>query len=450
MPQTLTPALFADSLHPGVRIHWPGCVGHSPLFEAWLRDVPERCAGVWFCGVWIPGVNRFDPTALHPEASASSFFISRDLQPGWRRGAVQHLPLHYSEAEHWLAQHGRFDLVLLHLAPPDEEGRCSLSVASDFAPAVLAALGQGARVFAHLNPLLPRTRGPWVAASKIHAWVEAALPPLTLAPEPPPAPGSALADLARAAATLVHDGDTVQLGLGRLQAAVLAQLHRHRGLRLHAGMVSEGLLALADAGALAEPQKSAARGDGSGPGSSAGTSPERGLWQPAVCAGVALGSTSLYQRVADPSDPAAVQFAPVSHTHGAATLAALPNLVAINSALQMDLLGQVNCEWINGRLSSGVGGLVDFLRGARASRGGRAVVALTAQVAGNLSRIVPLLAPGSVSVARGDIDYVVTEHGVASLRGLDVDARAQALIGIAAPVHREALAQAWHTLRRQF
>ncbi len=441
MPQNLTPAIFASALQPGARVYWPGAAGHSPLFEAWLRNTPERCAGVWFCGVWIPGVNHFDPSALHPQASASGFFVSRDLQPAWRRGAMQHLPLHYSEVPTWLGTPGRFSVVLLHLAPPDDQGRCSLSVACDFVPSVLQALDANAVVLAHINPLLPRTRGPWVPASRINAWTEAALPPLTLATDAPEPAGSALTHLAQQVTTLVQDGDTLQLGLGRLQGAVLAQLHHHRGLRLHAGMVSEGLLALADAGALAPPQRQR---------ESAGSTAAQDRWQPPVCAGVALGSRSLYERVAQPDDPATVHFAPANHTHAHTTLAALPRLLAINSALQVDLLGQVNCEWIHGRLTSGVGGLVDFVRGARASIGGRAVVALNATAKGSESRIVPLLAPGTASLARSDVDHVATEHGVAALRGLDVDQRAHALMQIAAPEHRETLAHAWHTLRRQF
>ncbi len=450
MPSPLSFSRFADHLRPGSRVYLPGGAAHSPLFERWLRDAAERCVGVWFGGVWIPGINRFDPSSLHAQASASSFFISKDLQAGWQRGAVHHLPLHYSEAERWLATPGRFNLVLLQLAPPDELGRCSLSISCDFAPAVMAGLDPQAVVLAHINPHLPRTSGPWVALEHIDAWVEEATPLLTV---PPERDDVVLNRVAERVAALVHDGDTLQLGLGRLQAAVLARLHGHRHLRLHGGMVSDGVLGLADTGALAPPH-STQRGAAS---------------QAPLCAGLALGSHLFYQRVADPDDPAFVQFAPVGHTHGQATLAALPRLLAINSALEIDLLGQVNCEWLHGQVCSGVGGLVDFVRGARASVGGRAVIAASAEVVpkGNnstgggkasaspqvptlRSRIVPLLAPGTVSLARSDVDIVVTEHGAASLRNLDIDARAHALINIAAPNQRETLAQAWHTLRSHF
>lgn len=425
MPATLTPELLAQQLRPGARVYWPGCAGHSPLFERWLRAAPDLAAGVHFCGMWIPGVNRFDPTALHADARATTFFLPPELHAGWQRGAVEHLPLHYSDAVQWLGAPGRFDVLLLHLAPPDAQGRCSLSLAADFTPAVLAGLAAGARVLAHINPRLPTTRGPAVHVSQITAWVHADLPPLTV-DEAPPDPATEA--VARHVAGCIQDGDTLQFGLGRLQAAALRALGGHRRLRIHSGMVSDGLLGLAAAGALAGCESSA---DGA---------------VPPVCTGVALGGSALYSRM---TDAELVRFAPVQYTHAHATLAGLRGFVSVNSALQIDLLGQVNCETLGGRQVSGVGGLVDFMRGARASPGGRALVAGTA-TAGRVgaSRIVPLLPPGPVGVARGDIDTVVTEHGAAQLRHLDTDARAQALIKVASPGHREALQAAWHTLRR--
>lgn len=408
-------------LRPGQRVYWPGCAGHSLLFEQWLKADPGLAAGLEFCGVWIPGVNRFDPCALHSEARATSFFLSTDLRAAWERAAVDYLPLHYSEISNYLGQAGRFDVLMLHLAPPDESGICSLSVAADFTPAVLRAIRDGVTVLAHLNPNLPRTNGPGVALSRIDAWVEAPMPLLSL---PDETPDQTLTEVARQVAMQVRDGDYLQFGLGRLQAAVLNELQGHRGLKIHSGMVSDGLLRLRDAGALA---------------------PES-IQCPPVCTGVALGSERLYREMAN---HALVRFAPVSHTHAQTTLASLPSLLAINSAIEIDLLGQVNCESIGGRQISGVGGLVDFIRGARASPGGRAIIAATATAGQQRrSRIVPMLNRAVLGLARTDIDIVVTEYGAAALRQLGVDERAQALIAIAAPEQREELQAAWHTLRR--
>ena len=433
MPATLTANALRQYLRPGTRVYWPGCAGQSPLFEQWLRAEPELASGVHFSGMWIPGVNRFDPTGLHAEARATTFFLPPEFHAGLQRGAVDHLPLHYSEAVQWLGTPGRFDLLMLHLPPPDARGRCSLSLAADFTPAVLAGLAAGARVLAHINPQLPITRGPWVDAARIDAWVHAGVPPLALHDGPLDSATDATTDtaidaVARQVAGCIHDGDTLQFGLGRLQAAVLHALVGHRRLRIHSGMVSSGLLGLAAAGALA-----ACEAGDDGP-------------LPPVCTGVALGSSALYSRMADAE---LVRFAPVQHTHAQTTLAGIPNFVSINSALEIDLLGQVNCETLHGRQVSGVGGLVDFLRGARASSGGRAIMAGTATAGrAGVSRIVPQLAPGPVGLARGDVDVVITEHGVAQLRHLGVEARAKALISVAAPTHRAGLEAAWHTLKR--
>ena len=421
MVQALTPSSFLAHFRPGVRVYWPGCAGHSPLFERWLQASPARARGVEFCGVWIPGTSRFNPTACDAQARARVIFLPPALHPAHDEGRVDMMPLHYSDAVRWLGTPGRFDLVLLHLSPPDPQGRCSFSVAADFSPAVMDALDAGVPVLAHLNPLLPRTRGPSVALSRITACVEAAEPPLTVADE---APGEATTRLAGQVASLAEDGDTVQLGLGRLQAAVLGQLRTRRGLRVHAGMVSDGLLGLIEAGALAP----------------------RSREHPPVCTGVALGSHALYAAVADET---LARFEPVSCTHAPATLAAVPQLLAINSALEVDLFGNVNVEWLEGRRISGIGGLLDFVRGARASPGGRSVLALNATAGGGrLSRIVPVLAAGCTSVPRSDVDFIATEHGCARMRELDADDRALALIGLAAPAFRPSLQQAWHTLRR--
>jgi acyl-CoA hydrolase len=420
-PLDLTPKLLAQLLQPGRSVYWPGCAGQSPLFEQWLLQSPAMADGIEFCGVWIPGVNRFDPTALHPRASAKTFFLSRDLRDGWSRGSVDYLPLHYSEIVRQMAEPGRFDVLMLQVAPPDADGNCSLALAADFTPAALAGCTDKTFVLAHVNPLLPRTNGPAVPVSRIHAWIEASLPQPALAPEPE---DDALEVVARNVASLVRDGDTLQFGLGRLQARVLAALSQHRDLRLHAGMVSDGLVQLHASGALAAP------------------SAER----PPVCTGVALGGPALQALVADGT---LVRFAGVEYTHSQATLAAIPNLVAVNSALEIDLFGQVNCETLGGRQISGVGGLVDFIRGARASAGGRAVIAATSVAGrGRRSRIVPELNHRLTGIARTDIDHVVTEYGIASLRGLGVDARARALIAIAAPESRPALEARWHTLRQ--
>jgi acyl-CoA hydrolase len=409
MPERLTPERFHDLVRASREIYAPGCAGHSLLFERWLGESPDAAAEATFTGVHIPTVNRFDFASLTPTTRFCGIFLSSERRAAFADGRVLHLPLSYLDTWRWVESEARFDLALVQVAPPDADGQCSLGIACDFTP---AAWPRARHVVAHVNPAMPRSRGPSIPWSGISAAVELATP-LLEAPDARPDP--ALGSVAARVAALVEDGDTIQLGLGRLQAEVLRALAGHRRLRIHAGMVSDGLLALADAGALA-------------------------VEDPVTC-GVALGSAALYRRVPD-----LARFAPVGETHDLANLVRIPRFTAINAALEVDLHGQVNGELAGGRQISGVGGLADFARGARLAPRGRSIIALTACDGEGRSRIVPSLA-GPVSLSRLDADLVVTEHGVAALRHLDIDARAQALIAIAAPEHRERLDRAWRASR---
>lgn len=412
-PRQLQQDNFADCFHPGMEVYAPGCAGHSPLFEAWLRQAPDCADGVRFSGVHIPTVNRFDYAALHARARQRVIFLSAELRDSWLAGRVDYLPMTYSGTWQWLSETARFDLALLQVSPPDAQGNCSLGVACDFSP---AAWPRSGRILAHVNPAMPRTRGPSIPWDRIDAVVEQDTPLLESADPPADAMMDALA---AQVAGLIPDHATLQLGLGKLQSALLRAVRGRRGLRIHSGMVSDGLLQLIEHGALAEGDQ-------------------------AVVAGVAIGTRALYDAVA-----ARVCFRDVGHTHDHAVLRAIPQLMAVNSALSVDLLGQVNGEFLGDRQISGVGGLPDFLRGARLSAGGRGIIALPACTASGRSRIVPMLPSGPVSVARVDADCIVTEHGVAELRHLGVHERARAIIAIADPGHREALEREWRALSRR-
>ena len=413
MPALLDASSFHDHLRPGTEVYTAGCAGHSLLFESWLQQAPERCASVRFTGVHIPTVNRFDFASLHPTARQRTIFLSAELRESWLAGRVDYLPMSYSATYQWLSQEAEFDVALVQVAPPDDEGQCSLGVAADFTP---AAWPRARHVLAHVNPRMPRTHGPSIPWSRIDAAIEHDGP---LLEAPDPAPDPAMDAVAARIATLVPDRATLQLGLGRLQSAVLRALRGRRGLRLHTGMVSDGLLGLIEDGALAPALD-------------------------AVVAGVALGSQALYEAVAG-----RVQFREVGHTHDHGVLRAIPRLTAINSALSVDLLGQVNGDCLGGRQLSGIGGLPDFLRGARQAPQGRGIIALPAATPKGQTRIVPMLPAGPVSVARIDADCVVTEHGVADLRHLDVHGRAHAIIAIADPAHRESLERAWRDIAQR-
>jgi acyl-CoA hydrolase len=234
--------------------------------------------------------------------------------------------------------------------------------------------------------------------------------------------GGALEDRIGAhVAALVRDGDTLQFGIGSVPSALAASLTGHRLLKLHSGMVSPSMRALWESGALDRDAR--------------------------ITTGVALGTASFYEFVAAQQN---LWFTDVTHTHDVAAIAATPRFIAINSAVEVDLFGQVNSERAGGAIQAGAGGLPAFAQGALASRGGRSMICLASTArGGSVSRIVAALGDKALcTLPRYLADGVVTEHGVAELRGLGLDARAAALIGIAAPEHRDSLAAQWDAMRR--
>ncbi len=335
-------------------------------------------------------------------------------------GVLDILPCHYSQLP-GLIRSGVLlaEVVLLQVSPPDEQGRHSLGLAQEYLP---AAIERARVVIGEINPAIPWTHGGLhLQASDFALLVDAEHPPLDQSRS---APGPVEQAIARHVAALVEDGATLQLGVGNLPEAVLAALHGHRDLGLHSGAVGDGIAGLAEAGVLTNARKSLDTGVGIG--------------------GILMGSERL-RRWAHRNP--ALQLRGTGYTHDPEVLAASHKLAAINSAIEVDLTGQINAEVAAGVYVGAVGGAVDFLRGAARSRGGLPIVALPATARGK-SRIVAQL-NGPVSTPRGDAGLIVTEHGVADLRGQTLSRRGRRLIDIAAPEHREDLErQAHETLRR--
>lgn len=416
MPKSLAPSELPGLLRPGLCVYAPGLAGESALIVDALRSQPEASAGVRYLGVWLPGINRVDYAGLHPDARSTAFFVYPNLRDSFAGGRVDFLPLSYFSVYAYLRDRATIDIALLHVSPPGEDGLCSVGVANDFTAAILPK----ARVkVAHVNPCMPRTRGAATVAFDDLDYVIEENHPL-LSDEPGSDPD--FDAIGRHIGDVLPDGATLEVGVGRVQN-VFAAFTSKRNLKLHTGAITTPVLSLAEAGAIAE------RAD-------------------AITTGVALGDDAFYDFVAD--NPI-VRFAPVGWTHDIATLRAIERFVAINSVIEVDLLGQANAEMVGGRQVSSAGGITDFMRGARLSPGGFAVVALPSTArAGTVSRIVPTLADGSaISVARGDMELVVTEHGVADLRNTSIDARAEALIAVAAPQFRDGLSASWHERRKR-
>jgi acyl-CoA hydrolase len=408
MPARVSAAEAIASLPRGARVLVATAAGESPLLAAAVMAAGEAVEAT-FTGVFLPGIAR--PTYLpNARCRVETFFLTPELAAA-PPGQVRFLPLCYADIRaHLVAT--PIDAALMTVAPPGADGRCSFGPAVDF----LAELWPQVPLrIAHLNPLLPVTRGDrGIPFDALDLVVEGAAP----LPAAPADRGDAATEaIARHVAAVVPDGATLQTGIGKVPAAVLRALAGHRGLRVHSGLIGDGVVDLLEAGALAPGQ--------------------------AVTAGLALGGKRLYDAVRGE----AFAFAPVPVTHGAATIAAIPRFVAINSGLEVDLWGQVHAEVGPAGALSGPGGASDYARAARLSPGGLRIVALPADAAGGrASRIVAAgEGRGPVSLGRFDTDLVVTEHGVADLRGQDHAARAAALIRVAAPAHRDALIRSWAT-----
>jgi 4-hydroxybutyrate CoA-transferase len=421
MPLKINSERLPDLLRPGMTAFVQGASGEpSALLQA-LAAAPGASDGVHYVGCFIPGVNRTDPASFHPNARLTSFFVFGEIARSHVAGKVRFLPLHYSGIWDYLARL-EIDLALIQVTPPDRAGRCSLGVSVHFVP---AALERAKAVVAEVNAAMPRPAHSYeVPYERLDYVVETDRPLVTLAT------GSLPPEVRRIGAhvaELVGDGDTFQIGIGRVPAAVLTALRDRRDLGLHGGLISDEVADLHDAGVITGARKSHDRGT-------------------MVCT-AALGSPRVYGWAGGCRE---LRFAPVSYTHDVRVLAQIANFVAINSVLAVDLSGQANAEMLDGRQVSGTGGLLDFVRGARLSKGGRSILALPATAdGGKVSRIVPRLGEGDViSCPRADADIVVTEHGIARLRDKSIDERAEALTAIADPAFRDGLADQWAALRR--
>ncbi|REG58441.1 acyl-CoA hydrolase [Paraburkholderia sp. BL6669N2] len=324
------------------------------------------------------------------------------------------LPCHYSQFPQMIHSGAlKIDVLLLQLAPPDAEGRYSLSIAHEY---LIPALDTARVIVAEINERAPWTYGErYLRDDDLDFILPTSRAPLENAP-------AKAGDIERAIAGhiagWIDDGSTLQFGLGAIPEAVLGQLSDRRNLGVHSGTIGDKVADLMDAGVINNALKNVDRG--------------------ITVAGVMMGS----RRIHDFSHRnRKVQFRSTSYTHDVDVLARIDRFVAINSALEVDLSGQINAEVAGGRYVGAVGGALDFLRGARLAKGGLPVIALPSTAAKGVSRIVTALS-GPVSTPRSDAGIIVTEYGVADLRGLSLKQRRERLLAIAHPDYRAALEHA--------
>jgi acyl-CoA hydrolase len=400
---------LSELIRPGDRIVWGQTCGEPRTLLEMLAAQRHRLAGVR-CFLGIPAA---DPVLTTDQADALTFesYCGTGTNAALHdAGVLQIVPVHYSTLPERLAGGSlAVDVVFVQVSAADEQGHHSLGLDDDY---FSAALDTARVVIAEVNDQVPFTLGArtltsadWTAA------IATSRPPAEL---PTPRTDATACAVAAQVASLVPDGATLQFGIGTLPEACLDALHEHRDLGIHSGLINDAAMRLVDAGVATGECKTSDRG---------------------VAVGGMLGGTQQLFRWADRNPK--VHLRSTGYTHDPAVLAAQHQLVAINSAIEVDLSGQVNAEVARGRYVGAVGGATDFLRGAAASRGGVPVIALPS-TAGAHSRIVVTLS-GPTSVSRSDVGVIVTEFGAADLRGLSVPQRFERMLAIAHPAHRPAL-----------
>lgn len=304
------------------------------------------------------------------------------------------------------------DVAMVTVTPPNEEGFVSLGVSVDYG---YEAVKAAKVVIAQVNDQMPFTYGNLIPVERINYFVEHSAPIIEL---PPPKIGEVEKAIGENCASLIRDGDTLQLGIGAIPDAVLMFLKEKHDLGIHSEMFSDGVVDLVDAGVITNKRKTCNNGK--------------------FVANFLMGTKRLYDFVDHNPD---VLMKPVDYVNHPAIIAQNDNLVSINSCVQVDLMGQISSESIGPMQISGVGGQVDFIRGAALSNGGRSIIAMPSTAShGTISRIVSQLdAGGTVTTSRADVDYVVTEYGIAHLKGHTLQERGEALIKIAHPDFRDEL-----------
>jgi acyl-CoA hydrolase/GNAT superfamily N-acetyltransferase len=374
-----------------------------------------RLRGVEVTSLLTLGSAEYADPALSASFRHNAYFIGSNVRRAVREGRADYTPVFLSEIPHLIdsGQH-RVDVALLKLSPPDAQEMCSMGISVDIQR---AALESARLVIAEIDPSMPRTCGQAaLPLSRVHYLVKSEDPLL----EAVFAPDSedVASRIGLHVASLIDDGSCLQLGIGAIPDAVARNLAGKRHLGVHTEMLSEGLYQLMEAGAIDNSRKQ--------------------FFPGVAVTSFAMGSRSLYDWLDGNSD---VEFHPSNIVNDPRLISRNDKVIAVNSALQVDLTGQVCSDSLGYDFYSGIGGQVDFTRGAAMSKGGRPIIALPSTAKkGAVSRIVAHLDEGAgVVTSRGDVHYIVTEHGVAYLHGKTVRERAMALVGVAQPAYREEL-----------
>lgn len=421
LTDAVTPAEAIEVLRSGMNLFIHGTSATpTPLLEALCQRTDLHDITIYH--LHLCGPVPFADPEMQNRMRSVSLFTGPGLRQAVEEGRADYIPIFLSDIPH-LVRSGkiRIDAMLLQLSPPDQHGHCTLGTAVEVAR---AAADVAPILIAEINEQMPRTHGNTVLPlSRLTRFTHTNRPMHETHGEPE---SRVEARIGEHIAELVEDRSCLQMGIGGIPNAVLTRLKNKQDLGIHTEMFSDMLLDLFNAGCI--------------------TNRYKAVYPHRIITSFVIGTRRLFDFV---HDNAMIEFHPCDHTNDTSLIRKIDRLVAINSALEIDLTGQVCSDSIGHRIYSGIGGQVDFIRGAAFSKGGKPIIALPSTAKkGAISRIVPELKPGAgVVTSRGHVHWVVTEHGAVNLHGLTLRQRGEALISIAEPDFRSELRNTLKAIR---
>ena len=411
--QHITAAEAVSHVQSGQRVFFQGATMTPNLLINALCERHAALKDIEIIQIHTEGAALYTQEPYNKAFKLNSCFVGSNVRNAVNEGNGDYIPIFLSEI-HLLFRRAilPIDVAFIQVSPPDQHGYCSLGTSVDI---TLPAVENAKIVIAQINVHVPRTHGDGIIHLRDIDYAVQGDSPLPLS-------GSAVitdieARIGIHVANLIEDGATLQLGIGNIPNAVLRNLGNHQRLGIHTEMFSDGILPLVESGVITGEEKVVKKGK--------------------IVTCFAVGSQKLYDFV---DDNPLVHFKEAAYTNDTAIIRRNPKVTAINSAIEIDLTGQVCADTIGNRQYSGVGGQMDFIRGASLSQGGKPIFAMPAATANGISKITPYLKEGAgITTTRAHVHYVVTEYGVTNLFGKNLKQRAQALISIAHPQFREQL-----------
>jgi acyl-CoA hydrolase len=402
--------------------------GQSAVPFALVEKTVNECKGlkdIEFIHLHLEGKPAHLQADLKFNFKINNLFLGPAVRPLMDYDRVDYTPTFLSEIPKlFTSKRLALDVALVHVSPPDAFGYCSLGVGVDIAR---AAVDSARYVLGQINPQMPRTHGDSFIKMERFDEVLEVDQPLPQKVLQAPENLFELAAIGRFVAELIEDGSTIQVGIGSIPDAVLKALDQHQHLGVHSEMWSDGVVDLLEIGAVDNSKKIVHPGK--------------------TISAFVQGTQRVYDFI---NDNPSIELYPSDYVNSPLVIARNPKVVAINSAVEVDLTGQVCSDSVGHKMISGVGGQIDFIRGASLCPDGKPIIAITSRTKHGQSRIVPELQKGAgVVTTRADVHYVVTEFGVADLYGKSLGQRAKSLIQIAHPSDRENLERSWHELQKQ-